>query len=365
MLGRMRRSMRPSMGATTALLFRSFVVASARPLGTPPLHMVFGAAAIPHPEKQAKGGEDAYFFDDRSGSFGVADGVGGSASAKVDPGLFSREMLKRCFRAVSVRAASTDADAADGALVDALRTATAQPLALGGSSTLLVGQLDPSTGLLRMLNLGDSGAMLLRPSYRKFRSGKLLWPRVVLRSHDQQHFFNCPYQASSEDLAQVPSRMDELLAVAREGDIVVAATDGVLDNLFDSAIQLTIARCLPAMMGASEPQASQAALDDLAQALAREANAVGMREDEEGLRTPFQDAAAAEGYRFAGGKLDDVAIVCGLVRSGERPPPRMRSNFGPPAAEEGASEEGGQQEYDGRVVSSSGAAARSEAEAAT
>ena len=323
--------MRPSMGATTALLFRSFVVASARPLGTPPLHMVFGAAAIPHPEKQAKGGEDAYFFDDRSGSFGVADGVGGSASAKVDPGLFSREMLKRCFRAVSVRAASTDADAADGALVDALRTATAQPLALGGSSTLLVGQLDPSTGLLRMLNLGDSGAMLLRPSYRKFRSGKLLWPRVVLRSHDQQHFFNCPYQASSEDLAQVPSRMDELLAVAREGDIVVAATDGVLDNLFDQHIQNVVARSLSDLRASdagATGDSAQLAVDALAEKIAREAHEVGLREDEEGLHTPFELAAAQEKYKFPGGKLDDVAVVVGLVRAGEAPPTRgLLSNF--------------------------------------
>ena len=42
------------------------------------IHVVFGAAAIPHPAKAAKGGEDAFLFDDERSMFGVADGVGGS-----------------------------------------------------------------------------------------------------------------------------------------------------------------------------------------------------------------------------------------------------------------------------------------------
>ena len=63
-------------------------------------------------------------------------------------------------------------------------------------------------------------------------------------------------------------------------------------------------------------------------AVAKQASAVGLREDEEGLHTPFQAAAAQEGYRFLGGKLDDIAVVCGIVRQGERPTPRNLDNFG-------------------------------------
>ena len=44
-------------------------------------------------------------------------------------------------------------------------------------------------------------------------------------------------------------------------------------------------------------------------------------------------AAAEVGRKFRGGKLDDVAVVCGLVRCGaERPPPRVGHNFGDAAA---------------------------------
>ena len=39
------------------------------------------------------------------------------------------------------------------------------------------------------------------------------------------------------------------------------------------------------------------------------------------FRTPFMALAKEEGYPFkGGGKVDDVAIVCGVVRNGQRPP---------------------------------------------
>ena len=58
------------------------------------LHLLFGTANIPHPSKRDKGGEDAFFADPATGAFGVADGVGGSARNGVDPGVFSRTMLR-------------------------------------------------------------------------------------------------------------------------------------------------------------------------------------------------------------------------------------------------------------------------------
>jgi protein phosphatase PTC7 len=286
------------------------------------LHLVFGACGIPHPEKAAKGGEDAFFYDDRSGSFGVADGVGGSASDGVDPGLYSRKMLECCCKA----AASSGGD--NGGVREALKVAAREQLGIGGSSTLLLGQLEngPGASALRILNLGDSGALLLRPAPRRFQKGNLLWPRVVLRSVDQTHYFNCPYQASADDFGGIASHVDEISTSVREGDILVAATDGVLDNLFDEQIQLAIAQHLGELR-AADASAVQEAIDALAARLAKEANAVGLRQDEKGLRTPFAVAAAQEGYRLDGGKLDDVAVVCGLVRSGERPPPRSLHNF--------------------------------------
>ena len=46
------------------------------------------------------------------------------------------------------------------------------------------------------------------------------------------------------------------------------------------------------------------------------------------LVTPLREAAAQEGVRGGtGGKVDDIAIVCGVVRGGERPGLRMVHNF--------------------------------------
>ena len=153
--------------------------AAARPLARQPsrsLHLLFGACGIPHPSKVAKGGEDAFFCDEAKGTFGVADGVGGSASAFVDPGEFSRALLRSCDERL------------DGSC-EALRAVlagTAQRLReapVAGSSTLLVGQLEPEGATLRLLNIGDCGAMLLRPAARRFRAGgTVAWPRVVLRT---------------------------------------------------------------------------------------------------------------------------------------------------------------------------------------
>lgn len=151
-------------------------VYSAPALHSGRLHVVLGGSVLPHPAKADKGGEDAFLFDDKRCLFGVADGVGGSAKNGVDPGAFSREMLERCHQAAACGVAD--------ALPDALRLASECPLSGGGgSSTLVLGQLEEGTSTLRLLNLGDSGAMVLRPAMREVSGtdAKQLWPRVGAR----------------------------------------------------------------------------------------------------------------------------------------------------------------------------------------
>jgi hypothetical protein len=41
------------------------------------LQLLTGGFIIPHPQKAAKGGEDAFYIAANQRSFGVADGVGG------------------------------------------------------------------------------------------------------------------------------------------------------------------------------------------------------------------------------------------------------------------------------------------------
>ena len=53
----------------------------------------FGSYMIPHPDKKDKGGEDAFYADDRVLS--VADGVGGWVEVGVDPANYSRKLCAK------------------------------------------------------------------------------------------------------------------------------------------------------------------------------------------------------------------------------------------------------------------------------
>ena len=114
-----------------------------------PLHLLFGTANTPHPDKKGKGGEDAFFADPAIGAFGVADGVGGSARQGVDPGIFSRMMLSLCHRHLAENAVEPPSPAHLTRAMEASGTALARN-PIGGSSTVLLGQLSNLTQSLTL-----------------------------------------------------------------------------------------------------------------------------------------------------------------------------------------------------------------------
>ena len=118
---------------------------------------------------------------------------------------------------------------------------------------------------------------------------------------------------------------DEMQVIVRAGDVVVAVTDGVADNLFISHIQELIAGHLRGL-AADEPAECTTALSALASKLAEVAAAIGSRESDRSTRTPFAEAARAEGIvGLEGGKLDDCAVVCGVVRDQADTPAELGS----------------------------------------
>lgn len=282
------------------------------------LRLAFAASCMPHPEKIKKGGEDSYFACSASRSFGVADGVGGWAESGVDPGQFARRLL--CLAHERIEAyGQNEADLQDAFLDAAARLQEEQ---MPGGTTALLGQLNGTT--LSLLNLGDSGAMLLRPALRTPPGADrpLFFPRVVFRSSDQTHYFNCPYQLGS---GNAPLEAPDFVRVrVRPGDLVIAATDGVFDNLFDHQVQAIVARHLgPAWMTRAgwqgkfgverSGEAVVPHLSGLAVSITKQAQRVGQQEDHRDIITPFALSAHSEGLGFRGGKLDDTTVVVGLV----------------------------------------------------
>lgn len=76
--------------------------------------------------------------------------------------------------------------------------------------------------LLHVLNLGDSQVMVIRPETRE----------MLYKSVEQWHWFDCPRQlgTNSPDTPRACAVVDEV--PLREGDVVLAMSDGVIDNLW-------------------------------------------------------------------------------------------------------------------------------------
>ncbi|KAG6042071.1 hypothetical protein E4U41_006192 [Claviceps citrina] len=183
-------------------------------------------------------GHDAFFVsrihDTGAVAFGVADGVSAWADSGVNPADFSHGICDH----MAVSAHTCDADS--GASLTARRLmqqgydAICNDRSLqAGSSTACVGVASPD-GTVDMANLGDSGFLQLRLN------------AVNAYSEPQTHAFNTPFQLSlvpprlaartaafgGAHLSDHPRDADATQLSVRHGDILILATDGVLDNLF-------------------------------------------------------------------------------------------------------------------------------------
>mmetsp|Transcript_13330 Transcript_13330/g.22137 ORF Transcript_13330/g.22137 Transcript_13330/m.22137 type:complete len:274 (-) Transcript_13330:155-976(-) len=244
------------------------------------LHLESSACLLPHIEKAISGGEDAFFC--RENEFGVFDGVGGWADSGVDSGLFARNLAKETAAALERQPAAD--------LVIALQQGLSAVQEVGTSTACLV--RISAEGQLTALNVGDSGFRLLRHDDQ----GKLF---IALRSEEQTHYFNCPWQLGTGS-TDLPEHGDKLEGSVIAGDVLVLATDGCFDNLFDSELIALI------------QQSQGASASHLATTLAYAARETSLHPAH---RTPFAASSALAGYDFPGGKPDDITVLVTIARS--------------------------------------------------
>lgn len=137
------------------------------------LNFDVGYTYLAHPEKNT--GEDAFFVEGNCA--GVFDGVSGAYETRgVDPRKYSQMLaaltqdgVRRLGPSSVVKAAYEAADSNDQ---------------IGASTACVVGMDD--FGRVFGINLGDSGVRIVRDS------------RMIFRTREQQHFFNCPYQLGTD-----------------------------------------------------------------------------------------------------------------------------------------------------------------------
>lgn len=84
------------------------------------------------------------------------------------------------------------------------------------------------------------------------------------------------------------------------GDVVIAGTDGLFDNLYNNEITAVVVHATRAGLG---PQVTAQKIA----ALARQ------RAQDRDRQTPFSTAAQDAGFRYYGGKLDDITVVVSYI----------------------------------------------------
>ncbi|KAG8654683.1 hypothetical protein MANES_05G162400v8 [Manihot esculenta] len=247
------------------------------------LKLISGSCYLPHPDKEATGGEDAHFICSDEQAIGLADGVGGWADLGIDAGQYSRELMSNSVTAIQEEPKGF----VDPARV--LEKAYSSTKAKGSSTACIIALTAEG---LHAINLGDSGFLIIRDGC------------TVLRSPVQQHDFNFTYQLGSRNDGDLPSSGQVFTIPVAPGDVIVAGTDGLFDNLYNNEITAVVVHATRTGLG---PQVTAQKIA----ALARQ------RAQDKDRQTPFSTAAQDAGFRYYGGKLDDITVVVSYITSSD------------------------------------------------
>ncbi|KAM7251963.1 hypothetical protein ACFE04_023846 [Oxalis oulophora] len=245
------------------------------------LKLYSGSCYMPHPDKVKTGGEDAHFICVDEQAIGVADGVGGWADVGVNAGLFAQELMSHSVAAIK--------EEPEGSISPArvLEKAHSKMKAKGSSTACIIVLGEKG---IHAINLGDSGFMIVRDG------------SSVFQSPVQQHGFNFTYQLESGYEGDLPSSGQVFTIPVIPGDVIVAGTDGLFDNLYHNEVTAVV---VDAVREGLAPQATAQKIAALARERALDSKRI----------SPFSAAAHEAGFRYFGGKLDDLTVVVSYITS--------------------------------------------------
>merc|ERR1711879_151166 len=250
-------------------------------------------------------GEDACFISSTNTAdiIGVSDGVGGWQNYGVDPSEFSRHLVQTLAFLVeenkfNVKRPVEYLSRAYDDLIDYSEDN------LIGSATACVGCFDRRSKIFYTANLGDSGFVVIRQG------------QVIARSRPQLHNFNAPFQlckvpdnSNYRNFDDDPEMSDFQSVQCQEGDIIVMATDGLFDNVYEQHI-VTLLQHSGLLSGLEDE------IDQVLESAAKDVVSYSRyRANEQGYDSPFA-REASEVYRrkISGGKVDDITVLVSVVR---------------------------------------------------
>ncbi|EEH46410.1 uncharacterized protein PADG_02508 [Paracoccidioides brasiliensis Pb18] len=201
-----------------------------------------GVTAAAWKRSRFDSGEDAFFVskidnETNSVAFGVADGVGGWAEYGVDPADFSHALCSNMAQVALDWDRKFDKLRARTLMQAGYERCKADQTIFAGGSTACVG-VAHQDGKVELANLGDSGSIVCRLA------------AIHHYSVPQTHNFNTPYQLTlvpplmrlqssifgGRVFEDFPYHANVTNLKMQHGDVLILATDGVLDNLFNQDI---------------------------------------------------------------------------------------------------------------------------------
>lgn len=199
--------------------------------------------------------------------------------------------------------------------------ATTHPSKWQGTTTAVGAQLyckkseqsTASTPILYVTNLGDSQVLVIRPSNPDPLK------RVLFKTTEQWHWFDCPRQlgTNSPDTPNTNAVIDEV--EIQEDDIVLAMSDGVIDNLWEHEIVENVVQSIKKweegkVSGAEAVKNRTGGSGGMRYVAEELMNAARVIAQDPFAESPFMEHAVEEGLAMEGGKMDDISVVAAICR---------------------------------------------------
>jgi len=239
-------------------------------------------------------GEDAFFYEENENNFalGISDGVGSWSLIGIDPSLFSWSLMENSKEYIMKNNASFiyPLDIMNHAFNKLVNNNQVE----AGSATCSIVNFNKNTMELHTANLGDSGFIIIRND------------SILARSHEKQHYFNCPFQLSTfpktpkykDNISDKPDESHLSTIKLEIGDYIILGTDGLFDNLYDSQIFDLIKKN------------KEKNTNKISELLVEEAF---QKSCEGKYNSPFAQNAKNNGMFYTGGKQDDITVLIAKV----------------------------------------------------
>jgi serine/threonine protein phosphatase PrpC len=165
--------------------------------------------------------DDSYFITRNGKACGVFDGVGSWRDLGIDCSIYSNALAREVSSCITAQS-SVGSNQGVEDLVDALDNAlknvkdNRNGLRYSGSSTACIAALDPAESIFSVVNLGDSGCIVCRPSENNTESNKAQIHsgfRLLLCTSPMLMGNNAPYQVGYLNLDSSNLYSSELYAV--------------------------------------------------------------------------------------------------------------------------------------------------------